>query len=66
MKYPTFATKLMKRPFSRPLIPMLNHVASYLPFGGLLPLPPPDGLPVVLGPFGGFPPALANKARFDR
>jgi len=30
--------------------------ACYLPFGaggGLLPRPPPDGLPVWLGPFGG-------------
>ena len=28
---------------------------SYLPFGGgLLPLPRPDGFPVVLGPFGGL------------
>jgi hypothetical protein len=25
----------------------------YLPLGVLLPRPPPDGLPVVLGPFGG-------------
>lgn len=26
----------------------------YLPFaGGLLPRPPPDGFPVLLGPFGG-------------
>lgn len=23
-------------------------------FGGLLPLPSPEGLPIVLGPFGGF------------
>jgi hypothetical protein len=28
------------------------HVASYF-FGPLLPRPPPDGLPVVLGPLGG-------------
>lgn len=26
---------------------------SYLFFGGLLPRPLPDGLPVLLGPFGG-------------
>lgn len=26
------------------------------PFGGLFPRPPPEGLPVVLGPFGGRPP----------
>jgi hypothetical protein len=26
----------------------------FLGFGGLLPLPPPDGLPVVLGAFTGF------------
>jgi len=43
-----------------------NHIycKNYPPFGlgagvglgagGLLPLPPPDGLPVVLGAFGGF------------
>jgi hypothetical protein len=33
----------------------------YFPFGregGLFPLPPPDGLPVVLGPFGGLVPDL--------
>jgi hypothetical protein len=32
------------------------HKACYLPFGaggGLLPRPPPDGLPVWLGPLGG-------------
>lgn len=32
---------------------------DYLPFdgaGGLLPLPPPEGFPVVLGPLGGRPP----------
>ncbi len=56
----------MKRPLLRPLIPMLKHVDNYLPLGVLLPLPPPDGLPVVLGPFGGFPPALASIVRFDR
>lgn len=56
----------MKRPFLRPLIPELRHVTSYLPFGGLLPLPPPDGLPVVLGPFGGFPPALLKTDRLDK
>lgn len=28
-------------------------IAPYLPFGGLFPRPPPDGLPVLLGPFGG-------------
>jgi hypothetical protein len=32
---------------------------NYLPPGGLLPLPPPDGLPVVLGPFGGAEPPFA-------
>ena len=32
---------------------------DYLPPGGLLPLPPPDGLPVVLGPFGGAEPPFA-------
>lgn len=26
---------------------------TYLPLGGLLPLPPPDGFPVVDGPLGG-------------
>ena len=56
----------MKRPFSRPLIPELKRVISYLRFGGLLPLPPPDGLPVVLGPFGGFPPALLKIDMSDR
>ena len=45
---------------------MLKHVGDYLPFGVLLPLPPPEGLPVVLGPFGGVPPALANIVMFDR
>ncbi len=32
-----------------------NVAAGYLPFGlgGLFPLPPPDGLPVVLGAFFG-------------
>jgi len=34
-----------------------NHAISYF-LGGLLPRPPPDGLPVWLGPFGGLPPAL--------
>ena len=29
---------------------------DYLPFGGLFPLPPPEGLPVVLGPFAGLEP----------
>lgn len=28
-------------------------LCTYLPFGGLFPRPPPDGLPVVLGPLGG-------------
>jgi len=28
-------------------------LATYLPFDGLLPLPGPDGFPVLLGPFGG-------------
>jgi hypothetical protein len=27
--------------------------------GGLFPLPPPDGFPVVLGPFGGLTPDFA-------
>lgn len=26
----------------------------YFPFGGLFPLPPPEGFPVVLGAFGGL------------
>ena len=35
-------------------------LASTYLFGEQLPLPPPDGLPVVLGPFGGLhPPDLA-------
>jgi len=28
-------------------------VKGHLPFGGLLPRPPPEGFPVVLGPLGG-------------
>lgn len=31
-------------------------------FGGLLPLPPPDGLPVVLGALAGMPPPLPPLA----
>lgn len=31
----------------------LVSLINYLPFGVLFPRPPPDGLPVVLGPFGG-------------
>ena len=30
--------------------PLLSYL---LLLGGLLPLPPPEGFPVVLGPFGG-------------
>ena len=30
---------------------MRLHYHDYFPFGGLLPLPPPDGLPVLLGQF---------------
>lgn len=33
----------------------LTELANYF-FGGQFPLPPPDGLPVVLGPFGGLHP----------
>jgi hypothetical protein len=33
----------------------------YFPLGGLFPLPPPDGFPVVLGAFTGFPIALIFK-----
>jgi len=32
---------------------------DYLQPDELLPLPPPDGLPVVLGPFGGVEPPFA-------
>jgi len=32
-----------------------------LGLGGLLPLSPPDGFPVVLGPFGGLVPLFAIK-----
>ncbi len=36
------------------------HRINYLPLGAQFPLPPPDGFPVVLGPFGGVhPPDLA-------
>ena len=36
---------------------MLKDIA-YLPLGGLLPRPPPDGFPVVLGPLSGRPELL--------
>lgn len=32
---------------------MLAQFRAYLPLGGLLPRPPPDGLPVWLGPLAG-------------
>ena len=33
--------------------PTSNSEVGHLGLGGLLPLPPPEGLPVVLGPLGG-------------
>jgi len=35
-----------------------HRLMTIYPFGGLFPLPPPDGLPVVLGPLGGALPPL--------
>lgn len=41
------------------------HIIDYFPLGGQFPLPPPDGFPVVLGPFGGVhPPDLAIFSSF--
>jgi len=37
---------------------------KYYFFGGLFPLPPPEGLPVVLGAFGGLLVPLAIKICF--
>src|SRR3954471_16272957 len=43
-----------ERAASRTLMQVIRHY-----FGGLFPLPPPEGFPVVLGPFGGAPPPFA-------
>lgn len=38
-------------------------VVNQFPLGGLLPRPPPDGFPVLLGPFVGVSLAAADCAR---
>jgi len=35
------------------LVRNAHQFKIYFPLGGLLPRPPPEGLPVVLGPLGG-------------
>lgn len=40
---------------------MLAQFMAYLPLGGLLPRPPPDGLPVWLGPLAGVACSLQEK-----
>lgn len=42
-----------------------HYPIDYFPLGEQLPLPPPDGFPVVLGPLGGVhPPDLAIFSSF--
>jgi hypothetical protein len=49
LRFKTLATEKFRSENYRPL-----GFGEGAGFGGLLPLFPPDGLPVVLGAFGGF------------
>ena len=44
---------------------ILLLATNYLPRGELLPRPPPEGLPVVLGPFGGVLLAACTLVNFN-